>query len=269
MLTVLFVVGIGFTAWYLRTRERIGFAAVLVVSVLFEVIASRAYFKPYAFMNQPPPGGVVFSHFNHQDLAAADAIARELGRGAVLVSDPKTMGLIGARSGLNSLVSYSNVNTMADDTRRELVSFLRQVLQGTPDLKICTGLRRISDAYASGQLNYGQLRLRAGEQAEMDVLEVLGYNNALVPRPVGPPRILRLQSQNEEEAVQNQGGSIVSNGTLFAVIVSPDTLDWIDHPFDPSYFPAQRHVTKIENVFQHGSSGRMIDHFFLLKLKCQ
>ena len=273
LLLLLLVAGISTAGWCLLKNPKICLAATLVVAVSFEVIASRAYFKPYAFMNQRPAKGQVFSHFGHHELATADMIAQELDAQAVLVSDPKTMALLGARSGLNSLVSFSNVNTMADDTRRELGSLLRKVSRGASQEQICSGLQRIADSYASSQLNYERATRLGWVHSGGEALAALGYTNGLVPRSVAPPRIMIAANEVGEAAPESAGAgastSTAHQGQPFAVVISPDTLDWIDRPLEPSYFPAAKDLSGITDaLLASGSTGRKIGNAFLFNVRC-
>lgn len=263
LLFLLFAGAVALLIWCVRTEQgRFCLAAVLVVAVLFEVIASRAYFKPYAFMNQSPPRDAVFSHFGQPELATADTIAKELDGDVVLVSDPKTMALIGARSGLTSLVSFSNLNTMADDTRRRLVEFLRNVSRGAPRSEICSGLEEISDSHASSQLNYEMLRRLGWASSGKEALALLGYADTLLSRPLDPRHLKPPLPVREEGPLYRH--------QQFAIVVSPDTLNWIDHPSDPLYFPARRDIPELVDVLPLlGSGVRKVGNAFLLKVKCE
>ena len=274
LLFLLLAAGMALAVWVARGKRAIGLGPVLVVTVLFEVIASRAYFKPYEFMSQTPPKGTVFSHFGHRELTTADSIVGQLDPGTVLVSDTKTMALIGARSGLNSLVSFSNVNTMADETRSELVKFLGNVAAGAPASKVCSGLRRMSNSYASSSLNYERL-LRLGlAPSGREALAVLGYNGALVAQSLAPPRLVVTAALVNDESESSGEGyeadkSTTHKGQSFAIIISPDTLDWLDHPSDPLYYPAQRDVSEVAGGLQsYGPMGRRVGNAFLLLVRC-
>jgi hypothetical protein len=264
LLFLLFAAGVATTAWCIRGGRSIGLGPVLVVAVLFEVIASRAYFKPYAFSSQTPPKGAVFSHFGQRELETTDSIVAQLELGTALVSDPKTMTIIGARSGLTPLVTLSNINTMADKTRTELELVLGNVVGGAPVSRICSGVRRISNSYASSQLNYERLRrlIPSGREA----LAVLGYDGALVARSVAPPRLTEsAEATADSEAIKSE----TLRDQPFAIVISPDTLDWLDHPFDPLYFPARRDISEIEDVFRsYRSIGRRVGDAFLLLVRC-
>lgn len=257
LLLFVFAVG-GAATWYIRGRRSIGLGLLLVVTVLFEMIASHAYFKPYAFSRQTPPEDTVFSHFGHRELATAERIGSQLALGTVLVSDPKTMALIGARSGLTSLVSYSNLNTMERDTRSQLVKLLGMVSAGAPVSNVCSGLLRISSSYASSQLNYERIR-REGALSGGEALAELGYNGGtLLVRSVAP---LRFAGAAEGTNHKDQ---------LFAIVISPDTLDWLSESSNPSYFPAQREVSEIADVFQlYGSNSHRVGDAHLLLVKCE
>ena len=258
LLVFLFAVGGGTACWCIRGSWTIGLGLLLVIAVLFEMIASHAYFKPYAFSRQTPPEGTLFSHFGHRELATAESISDQLAQGTVLVSDPKTMALISARSGLPSLVAYSNLGTMADATRSELVELLGMVAASAPPSKVCSRLLKISSLYASSQLNYERLRRQGLSSSGREVLAVLGYNGALVARFVGPLKFA--------EAAK----STIHKSQPFAIVISPDTLDWLAEPSNPSYFPAQRDVSEIADVFQlYGSNSHLVGDAYLLLVKCE
>ena len=262
LLFLLLVAGVAIAASCIRSKRAMGLGPVLVVAVLFEVVASRAYFKQYAFMSQTHPQGAVFSHFGMRELVTVDSVVAQLAPGAVLVSDTKTMALMGARSGLNSIVSFSNVNTITEERRRELARLLGKVVAGAPVSELCSELLSISNLSASGSLNYARLRLIGMPGRE--VLDLLGYNTALVARSVAPPR-----PTGATGATGAPADSTSNSVSLFVIVISPDTLDWLDHPSDPSYFPARRDVSEIADIiWSYGAMGRLVGDAFVLSLRC-
>lgn len=257
LLFLLFAVGVAIAAWCILDRRRIWLGTVLVLSVLFEVQASHAYFKRYAFMNQTPTRDAVVSHFGHRELATADSIALKLDPGTLLASDPKTMALLGMRSGLNPLISFSNLNTMPDEVRKKLVGLLRTVAAGAPVSRICLELGGVSSSHQSSQMNY--VRLRRLGLSGRESLDVLHYNDAVVARSVArsvaPPVITE---------------STTLRGQLIAILISPDTVDWLTHPFDYLYFPARRDMSEIAYAFRsYGAMGSRVGDVFMLLVRCE
>lgn len=263
LLALLLCSGLALFLWYLWKKSSIHLALALVAAVLFETNISRAYFKPYAFSNQTPPLNAAFSHFGHQELATADAIASKLTADTVLVSDPKTMALLGARTGLSPLVSFSNINTMLADTREVLASLLRAGARGAADDALCARLREVTDSYASAQFNYERaLRImKSGDEA----LRQLGYSRALLPRSSASPRF-----SIKANGLEGEPETYPDERQRFAVVISPDTLDWLDHPLHPSYFPAQRSVSEVADaVFAGGRRGALIGNAAVLDVSCK
>lgn len=265
LLLALLALGGVLAAWpsrgLLASRVGVGF----LIAVLLEATALRTYFKPYTFANQTPPKTGAFSHYGHLELAMADQLASVLKGNAILVSDPKTMALVGARSGNPPLISFSNLNTMPDDKRRKLGDLLRTVVYGGADDGICWNAVRMVDADASGQVNYILARQILNLRKGRDLLAALNYDQALIPRSLVPES----ESISATTAVS---GTVprIEDIISFTVVISPDTLDWINHPFNPSYFPAQGNMTERTNLqVRFGDRGRLVGNAFVLSLECK
>ena len=249
--------GVALIIWSCRKKSKSSLAIAIVIAVLFEGIASRAYFKPYAFSGQEPPANAAVSYFGHQELDTANRIAKELSIDTILISDPKTMALLSSRSGLSSIVSFSNLNTMTDKVRKSLTSFLRSVDGGATELEICSKLESIMDSEASSSVNY-IAALRGGGSGN-EALSILGYSSALLPQNINKAASL---PQNI-----NKAASLPQN---FAIVFSHDSVDWMSNPISPSYFPVQGNSLRIADIPLAARPGsEIIGNAVLLKLRCK
>ncbi|MFC5299821.1 hypothetical protein [Azospira restricta] len=260
------MVGIGVLFAVLPSRfaptARLG--GLLVIAIMVEATVSRAYFKSYAYFGQMPAGSGAFSHYGHRELDTADRIAAVLAADAVVVSDPKTMALVGARSGNPPLISFSNLNTMVNDSRLRLSTLLEDTVRGASGNDVCRELLQIIDSSASGQFNYARARRLVESGAGLDALQAINYNNALVPRAVLPGVM---------PFVTGQPGASFGTGYVqrVAVVVSPDTLDWVSRPADPSYFPVSSgsNLGGADLLTRLGGRGQIVGDAVLLSLECK
>jgi hypothetical protein len=85
-------------------------AALIALASHIDKVTLTAYLYPYSYRAELPADGVI-SHYAAEELAAADRMS-ELGYNTVLVSDPYTLGIFRARTGLNGLYSYANLDTL-------------------------------------------------------------------------------------------------------------------------------------------------------------
>ncbi|WP_411037478.1 hypothetical protein [Shinella sp. BYT-45] len=200
-------------------------AAVLVLVVTTEVALSKAYFKPYAFRNQIPPSSGALASFDAADLSLADFIASRADGTEVLVSDPKTMTFLRARTGLYPFLSSSNLATVGVTAREELVSLLRAVVSREPASHLCRSLAATLDKGASGIYSYGSARRLLPQENGKTVLAALGYDGRLVP------------SYGREPNARLAAEVRIAMGQRFLIVVGRTTMDWLRDPAVLRYFP--------------------------------
>lgn len=196
-------------------------AMVLVLAVAAEVAMSNAYFKPYAFHRQTPPSHGALASFDESDLALAKFVADHADGTEVLISSPKTMTFLRARTGLSPFLASSNLNTVDVSAREKLALLLGAMVSGRPDPQVCATLTAMLEAGGSGIYSYAVARRRQPGQNGKAVLDALGYDNRLVP------------SYNARLAAAPK----VAIGQRFLIIVDRTTMDWLEDPVTLRYFP--------------------------------
>ena len=232
-------------------RIKTGIFFIFILTILFETLLQKSYFKRYAFFGQIPENGEVFSHFNHKQLEVADILSKKIDNPTTLiVSDPKTMALIGARTGNSPITSFSNLNTMPDETEKLLVDLLKRIKRKSLDNQICEESLNILDSHSSSTYNYihTKLDLKNGALA----LSALGYNNALVPQGIEKKEV-------EKKEVEKYS---------FIIVINYDTLRWIDTPKDFLYFPQKGNYEDIRNLIGNKENEYIINEMYIKELSC-
>jgi len=165
---------------------------LLIWAVLFEKQVIRYHFFHYSFPGEPPPRSEPLSHYTAQDAKLAEWIREHYGDG-ILISDPYTLAITRALTGLNSIVTFSNLDTMNTHAAEELRQYLQGILQ-TGD--VSTGHRncgewseiaRLLSLGVSAESNY--LLFEATHRALFgrDVLRYFGYRAGLLPYSMRSP----------------------------------------------------------------------------------
>ena len=127
-LTILGIVILLGTAALARTLWR---PAVLILSTLFLAVASdkfaiKSYGYRYSYGDDGWVSGRPISHYSLQELELADRI-RNLPLNTVLMSDPYTLSIVQAQTGLNGLYTFSNLGVMREEYRHSLRRILRSI----------------------------------------------------------------------------------------------------------------------------------------------
>lgn len=239
-------------------RWKIG--AILVLSVGVEVALVTTYFKSYAFNNQPPPPTGAYSSFDRRDLRLADFVSARIDRSDIVVSDPKTMTFIRARTGLYPLLSTSNLDTVAPNQRSRLVSLLGGIVSGEKD-STCADLMALLDTGASAIRNYDNARELSGKSGK-SVLAALGYDNRLIP--TYNPDLERIAAAQLKAVVDREATQ------KFLIIVGQATMDWLDNPETLHYFPEHRPLapTTRAKLQQRLPDHQMFENTFIAELTC-
>ncbi|WP_124553129.1 hypothetical protein [Methylophilus methylotrophus] len=262
LLAFTFVFGLLLLAFYSRkvaSRNTL-ISSILITTILFESGIVGAYFKSYAYLGQRPPPGAL-SHYDEEQLATADEISKLLNSESVLISDPKTMAILGARSGNPSLISFSNLNTMPREDRTLLTSLLASVTHGAPTSDLCSKFIRIVNSHASAQFNYVRIKKQIESKSGQDTLKALNFDNQLIPRESRDYSTKQLHHLN-----YNGKKEIIS----VALFISADTYDWLKSPDSPSYFPSPNPMTENQKKKLHTyQNARFINDTFFLPLDCE
>jgi len=164
-------------------------AAVLAVvwAVLFEHQVIRYHFFHYSFPGEPPPRTEPLSHYTLQDIKLAERIRDNYGDG-ILISDPYTLAIMRALTGLNSIVSFSNLDTMNTRAAEELRQYLQSILTGqeaTGDHNCGEWHRaaRLLSFGVSSESNYALFQTANPRTLGRDVLRAFGYRSGLLLSP--------------------------------------------------------------------------------------
>jgi hypothetical protein len=101
-----------------RSLTPIVLASVITIALSLDRVGSKFILLPHSY-GEAPSNAVAISHYTKHDLEVAQAL-RALDPTTVIVSDPYTMGLVRARTGLDGPISYSNLDTVAKKARELL-----------------------------------------------------------------------------------------------------------------------------------------------------
>lgn len=239
-----------------RRRWKLG--GILVLCIATEIALVTTYFKSYAFNNQPPPSAGPYASFDKRDLALAEFVNKYIDQSDVIVSDPKTMTFIRARTGRYSLLSTSNLDTVSPNQRSTLVSLMRRIVSGETEA-ICNDLMTTLDKGASSIRNYDHAREITSFSGK-SVLARLGYDNRLVPS-YDP----ELKTISPEELFAK------SSPQTFVIIVSHATIDWLESPETLRYFPRHERLaaSTLTKLYQTFPDHMMFDETLIAELICR
>lgn len=165
-------------------------AAILVMvwAVLFEKQVIRYHFLHYSFPGEPPPHTEPLSHYTLQDIKLAEFLRDHYGDG-VLISDPYTLAITRALTGLNSIVTFSNLDTMNARAAEELRLYLQSVLLSGEEHSgghVCGEWRqaaRLLGFGVSSESNYALFQAAHAGTSGKDVLHLFGYRSGLLLSP--------------------------------------------------------------------------------------
>ena len=116
------------TATLVRTPWRV---TVLTLSVLFLGVASdkfamKSYGYRYSYGDDGWAVSRPISHYSLEELELAARI-RDLPVNTILLSDPYTLSIVQAQTGLNGLYTFSNLGVMREEYRHSLREILRSI----------------------------------------------------------------------------------------------------------------------------------------------
>lgn len=113
---------------------------VLAVALVADRLSEKVALFPHVY-GVPQSSIAHISHYGAEELAAASAID-QLPADTVVVSDPHTLSIIRARSGLNTTFSYSNLDTLNEFSEAHLRTALLAIRTGDKD-GFCASLREM------------------------------------------------------------------------------------------------------------------------------
>ncbi|MGB3813075.1 MAG: hypothetical protein WA950_07595 [Shinella sp.] len=229
--------------------------AILVLVITAETAASNTYFKRYAFSSQIPPSSGALASFDERDLALARFVADRTNGAEILVSDPKMMAFLRARTGLYPFLASSNLGTVDVAASEELVSLLNTTISERPDPQLCGKLAAMLEAGNSAIYSYGAARHGMSPQSGESVLDALGYDNRMVPSYNG----------------QLAAASNVAMGQRFLIIFDRTTMDWLGDPKDLRYFPVHGPLPSrvIANLDRTFPVHHVFQDTYIAELECK
>lgn len=230
-------------------------AVVLVLAVTAEVATSNAYFKSYAFQRQTPPSSGALASFDESDLALARFVADHADGTEVLISSPKTMTFLRARTGLSPFLVSSNLDTIDVSAREKLAGLLGAMVSDRPDPQVCGKLMAMLEAGESGIYSYAVARRWVPRESGKAVLDAFGYDNRLVP------------SYDAQLATALK----VAIGQRFLIIIDRTTVDWLGDPEELRYFPVHGPLpsTVVTNLDRNFPVHHVYQDSYIAELECK
>src|SRR3989344_23097 len=206
----------------------------LFVSLLLDKELLAIRLMGYSYGKDVPQNMVAVSHYTRLELDVADALFT-LPQTTVLVSDPYTLSIMRAKTGLESIVTYSNVDILSPRAERKLKSILNTIFlkpQLNSEIRIrhvCQTLLSLANDGAS-ELNYAQAVLSGGY-------------------PLIPPKVSELRGTAVDSTLQNEdpkqawASQFVDPNSkipwVFVAVVSEKSIRWASLPVGErlGYFP--------------------------------
>jgi hypothetical protein len=215
--------------------------AALVGLFALESSVSRAYFMPYSYGAKSGSEIRPVSHLSREEVKLAAALWHRGGR-IVIVSDPYTMANLRALTGLNSLVTYSNLATLSEATDARLREWLREVLAPAKMLRTCSTrhpLEFLDETVNSSEFNYWLARLSGPQDRGGDVLREFGLSDTLLmtvhPGRKGQPD--RFPDHRWRGPAIRKLEARFPEGIAILLVVSRKTLHWMRDGEEAGYFP--------------------------------
>ena len=238
------VLALALAAILYRAREPAGrrlTAATLIALFALEFAASKAYFFPYAYGAPPRERAPAVSHLSGAEMQLA-ASMRGLGHNAVLISDPYTMANLRALTGLNSLITFSNLDTLSPGTVGPFRSWLRAVLEGAQVARCAPEppLAVIRGGVTSPEFNYWLARVSRPEFSGADILGLFGYRSALLLTPEREATRRPVDSIDQDwhhDAVAR--AKLRGMAPHFVLVVNRKTVEWA-RAGEVGYYPDVR-----------------------------
>lgn len=215
------------TLWFKRSHTRLAMAlsaVIVVVAVAWERQLNEVYFMHYQYGKDVAEFAHGVTHYSELDLALADSLM-ERPEGVVLVSDPHTLNILRARTGLNSIVSFSNLDTMQKKYSEELKSVLRNLVERSNSLDEKMACRSLVSLLSNGfapEYNYWLMRKLKPDRDTL--MAALNYSEGLAVMALPAIRGHAVAGHKWIVDYANQ------NTLRFAVVINEKTLAWIDLP---------------------------------------
>jgi hypothetical protein len=163
-------------------------AVALVGLVAIEFAVNQTYFMPYAYGRYFSPDTTSVSHVSVPELSLAAYLSKQDEQ--VLVSDPVSLANLKALTGLNSIVSFSNLDTLRPEAEAQLRTWLADTLghehPRPSDAQRCVSrppLEIFGPDTSAAEFFYYLRRKQQPEWTGADVLGSFDYGPALLLTP--------------------------------------------------------------------------------------
>jgi hypothetical protein len=242
------VLGTAFAMVLRPAWTRPALALLVILAVLFEKQVIRYHFFHYSFPGQPPPLNEPLSHYSAHDVLLATWIREHYGDG-ILVSDPYTLAITRALTGLNSAVTFSNLDTMNARAAEELRYYLRGILQmdrSHPAASNCgewSHAARLLSFGLSSESNYALFQRENPYLSGSEVLGLFGYRSGLllsaqearVDAPISENRHAWITEEGFTDAKVSASGRTRRKDREARVItiINRRTVEWALEVFEP------------------------------------
>jgi hypothetical protein len=247
---------------------------VLILLFSLERNVSRAYFMPYSYGMVGPTESEAVSHISKEEIDLA-ALLKGMGEHIVIVSDPYTMANIGALTGLNSLVTYANLDTLSNASRTRLRNWLTKVIEPEEARSTCAArhpLEAVDHSVNSAEFNYWLVRSARPQITGAEVLRLFGLRNTFFttvhPSRKGMPDHYldhEWRKSATEELEVGASSSPFPGEPAIVLVVNRKTVRWARDD-GVSYFPDVRPLERaiVERMVNCGATI-YTDRFALIR----
>lgn len=230
---------IAITLFYVlgRTNRCIWWMPILVLlgTLTFERVFTYTYFMPYAYrVTSVDERSKVVAHYDDIDLEMARWLQKYGGQ-TILVSDPITLANLRALTGLNSIVTFSNLNTMPFMAEQTLRNMLSNIILTSTTTSRSGAATESSACYVdvkefirfmawggySSEANYALFRASHPHMTGEQVLAFFDYGNGLLVRGSkgNKGRLYRHEWITQQTTTRET--------PVFALVISPRTYKWL------------------------------------------
>ncbi|MCP9451738.1 MAG: hypothetical protein NNA23_03530 [Nitrospira sp.] len=230
-----------------KHRARWMLAVMLIGALTFDRVLTKAYFMSYAYGEMVEnEGSKVITHYDHADLEIAGWLQKHGGQ-TILVSDPITMANLRAFAGLNSIVSFSNLDTMPPSVKQRLKNLLTNgstsLIEMVPRVSGCYDSKQFKEFMAwdgvSPEANYALFRTLNTSATGEQVLAVFDYSDGLLLRgrnraAHGQTHEWVVKEHRDGELNLTRGAThgqthewMVKEHPLFTIVISSRTYKWL------------------------------------------
>lgn len=225
-----------------RRMEHILLAALVMFALSLDRIGSKFISLPHSY-GQPTSQIQAIAHYTEDDLAIAQAL-RNITPDTAIVSDLHTMAIVRARTGMDGIVAFSNIDTLAESSRTLLQQAINAA-QTADKADYCEAVRHLINNgaaeywYAIRKL--GIIKSSNDKLSEIRTLFVFSPNTVDWAATRGAKRTSYFPNErpllNQEIDSIRELGPIVANSsgkTIASLVTCPAVREL---PEDPSLAP--------------------------------